>query len=60
MLDFHYMELLKANLKGTYFRKDGIEVYNKSAVEISVWLSMDRRNVCTIHRFYGTYKVSEC
>ena len=60
MLDFHYIQLVNSNLKGHYFRKDGIEVYNKNAVEISIWLSMDRRNVCTVFRFYGTYKVSEC
>lgn len=60
MINFHYMELLRHKTVGTYILSSGKEVYNSSGVEISVWLSMDRRNACMVFRFYGTYHFCEC
>jgi len=59
MLSFHYMELLKHKTKGNYFLSSGIECYNKSGVEISTWLSLDRRNSCIIMRYFGQFVFSE-
>ena len=59
ILDFHYIELMRHETKGSYFRKDGIEIYNSGGRELSVFISMDKRFVATIFRFYSTYYFSE-
>ena len=59
MLSFHYMELLRHETKGHYIMSSGIECYNKSGVEISVFVSMDRRNACIIMRYFGKFLFSE-
>lgn len=59
MLSFHYMELLRHKTKGNYIMSSGIECYNQSGVEISVFVSMSRREACIIMRYFGTFLFSE-
>lgn len=59
MLNFHYMELVKHNLQGSYMLSSGIVCYNQYGLEVSIWISMNRRNVCMVKRFYGKYDICE-